>query len=270
MALLPVAQCPRRMVGACGSGSSPSLSRPMSTAWRTACSGWPSISCCPGASASGRRAPASRGQPAGPDDGQPAGDPCTLPGASGSVGAVARVPDVPARPRVPGHPARWLPEHRAELVHLASPFFLGARAAGRARRLRLPMVAVYQTDVPGYARAYRLGPPAEAAAWRWVRDIHNAADRTLAPSTAAPSGCVRTACSASGCGAAAWTASVQPGARSESLRRALAPTARVLVGYVGRLAHGEASRPAGRRWPGCRGCAWSSWAAAPPSAAAPG
>ena len=43
-----------------------------------------------------------------------------------------------------------------EVVHLASPVFLGAHGAAVARRLGLPTVAVYQTDLPSYARAYRL------------------------------------------------------------------------------------------------------------------
>ncbi len=45
------------------------------------------------------------------------------------------------------------------------------------------MVAVYQTDLPNYARAYHLGRPTVAFAWRWLRDIHNTAGRTLAPSS---------------------------------------------------------------------------------------
>ena len=77
----------------------------------------------------------------------------------------------------------WLADHRTDLVHLASPFILGARGGKAARRLGLPAVAVYQTDVPGYARAYHYGRTAEALAWRWVRRIHNGAARTLAPST---------------------------------------------------------------------------------------
>ncbi|HWG64856.1 MAG TPA: glycosyltransferase, partial [Streptosporangiaceae bacterium] len=79
---------------------------------------------------------------------------------------------------------RWLVSHRAVLVHLASPFVLGAAGCTAAKRLGLPVVAVYQTDVPAYARDYHTGGLGEQAAWRWVRRIHNAADRTLAPSTA--------------------------------------------------------------------------------------
>ena len=132
---------------------------------------------------------------------------------------------------------RALLGHRAELVHLASPFFLGALGSRAARRLRLPVVAVYQTDVPGYARAYHWGRAAEAAAWRWLRGIHNAADRTLAPSSP---GVERLA--AHGVqrvwmwGRGVDTQRFSPAARSEALRRALAPGGEVLAGYVGRLA----------------------------------
>jgi phosphatidylinositol alpha 1,6-mannosyltransferase len=131
----------------------------------------------------------------------------------------------------------WLLAHRADLVHLASPFFLGAPGGSAARRLRLPAIAVYQTDVPAYARAYHWGSLAEAAAWRWLRRIHNAADRTLAPSTASVErleahGIQRVW---------RWGRGVDcqrfaPTARSEELRRSLAPGGEALVGYVGRLA----------------------------------
>src|SRR6266496_5641524 len=108
---------------------------------------------------------------------------------------VVRVPAVP----LPGYPSfrlglpsrrvrAALVRHRAEVVHLASPVFLGAHGAAVARRLGLPTVAVYQTDLPSYARAYRLGRAGEAFAWRWLRGIHNGAARTLAPSTVTATG----------------------------------------------------------------------------------
>ncbi|HKT05955.1 MAG TPA: glycosyltransferase, partial [Rugosimonospora sp.] len=112
---------------------------------------------------------------------------------------VVRVPSV-AMPGYPtfrlGLPSRRISaamiSHGTDLVHLAAPFFLGARGSAVAQHLDLPTVAVYQTDVPGYAGVYgrraaamlRVNTLGEAAAWRWLRGIHNAADRTLAPSTA--------------------------------------------------------------------------------------
>jgi phosphatidylinositol alpha 1,6-mannosyltransferase len=78
---------------------------------------------------------------------------------------------------------------------------------------------------------------AEAAAWRWVRRIHNQAGRTLAPSTATAThlhehGIERVWLWRRGVD----TARFDPAHRSASLRRALAPNGEVLVGYVGRLA----------------------------------
>jgi phosphatidylinositol alpha 1,6-mannosyltransferase len=88
---------------------------------------------------------------------------------------VVRVPAVPLpgypgfRLGLPGRRVRSaLIRHQAELVHLASPVVLGAYGAAVARRLGLPTVAVYQTDLPSYARAYRFGPAGEAFAWRWL------------------------------------------------------------------------------------------------------
>ena len=121
--------------------------------------------------------------------------------------------------------------HRADLVHLASPFVLGS---GRSR---LPTVAVYMTDMPGYARVYGTGRLGEAAAWRWLRRIHNAADRTLAPSAASAENLrahgVERVCV---WGRGVDTQLFSPAKRSERLRRELAPGGEVLAGYVGRLA----------------------------------
>lgn len=116
----------------------------------------------------------------------------SAPGGDGSFPCpVVRLPSLPM-PGYPGfrigvptrHLHAALAGHRAELVHLASPFVLGSPAVAAARRDCLPAVAVYQTDVPAYARVYGAGKLGEAAAWRWLRRIHNASDRTLAPSVA--------------------------------------------------------------------------------------
>lgn len=155
---------------------------------------------------------------------------------------VVRVPSLP----LPGYPqvrvalpsrrvAAAIAAHRAELVHLASPFVLGVRGMAAAARLGLPAVAVYQTDLAGYARTY-VGA-GEAAAWRRIRAVHSAADRTLAPSTAAlrdleGHGVERVRLWPRGVD----TARFRPQLRDEELRRELAPDGELIVGYVGRLA----------------------------------
>jgi phosphatidylinositol alpha 1,6-mannosyltransferase len=155
---------------------------------------------------------------------------------------VIRVPSVPL-PRYRGFrlglPSPKLADaliaHAPHVVHLASPFFLGARGSAVAEQLGLRMLAVYQTDVASYARQYyRWG---EAAAWRWLRAIHNGAQRTLAPSSTSAAdlmahGVKRVWLWRRGVDARRF----DPAKRSEALREALAPSGEVLVGYVGRLA----------------------------------
>ncbi|MFH8801461.1 glycosyltransferase family 4 protein [Streptomyces sp. NPDC017936] len=155
---------------------------------------------------------------------------------------VVRVPSLP----LPGYPqvrvalpsrrvAAALAAHRADVVHLAGPFVLGVRGMAAAARLGIPAVAVYQTDLAGYARTY-VGA-GETAAWRRIRSVHAAADLTLAPSSAAlhdleTHGVPRVRLWARGVD----TVRFRPDRHDEALRRALAPNGEVIVGYVGRLA----------------------------------
>ncbi|WBB82176.1 glycosyltransferase family 1 protein [Micromonospora sp. WMMD882] len=156
---------------------------------------------------------------------------------------VVRIPSVPMpryqsfRLGLPGSRlADTLLTYAPDVVHLASPFVLGGRAATLAARHRLPTVAVYQTDVASYAREYRLGW-GEAAAWRRIREIHNSAGRTLAPSTRAAADLIANGVERIWL----WRRGVdaerfQPARRDPAIRRRLAPDGQVLVGYVGRLA----------------------------------
>ncbi len=158
---------------------------------------------------------------------------------------VIRIPSVP----IPGYGnlrmglplprlAAALKAAQPDLVHLANPFVLGARGMSVATAQNLPTVAVYQTDLPSYARMYYRFELGERAAWRWIRRVHNMADRTLAPSTSAATALVahgveRVWLWRRGVDAARF----DPGRRSAHLHKALAPNGELLVGYVGRLAH---------------------------------
>lgn len=73
-----------------------------------------------------------------------------------------------------------LTEFRPDVVHLASPIALGWVGLRAARRLGIPTIAVYQTDIPGFLRQYNV--PGEAACARWVARIHKRSTRTLVPS----------------------------------------------------------------------------------------
>ncbi|MEU8828359.1 glycosyltransferase family 1 protein [Streptomyces sp. NPDC048636] len=185
--------------------------------------------------------------PAGPPGGAPVASGDGPPEDQGEVDRshpypVVRVPSLP----LPGYPqvrvalpsrrlAAAITSHGSDLVHLASPFVLGARGMTAALRLRIPAVAVYQTDLGGYARTY-LGA-GENAAWRRIRAVHTAADRTLAPSTAAARdleehGVPRVRLWPRGVD----TTRFHPSRRDPELRRALAPGGELIVGYIGRLA----------------------------------
>ena len=123
-----------------------------------------------------------------------------------------------------------------DVVHLASPALLGWGGVKAARRLGVPTVAVYQTDVPGFAASYGIGIT-ERAAWAWFRHLHRMADRTLAPSTATMESLV-----AHGIPRVHhWARGVDmigyaPSARDEALRQHWSPDGKPIVGFVGRLA----------------------------------
>lgn len=161
---------------------------------------------------------------------------------------VHRVASVPVRQFDVGLPTpeieRLLADVAPDVVHVASPFVLGARALATARRLDLPSVAVFQTDMAAYVRQHTPGPAGAAAAattWRWIRRVHSWADATLAPSSAAladlrAQAVPRTALWGRGVDAALFNPAWRQDALTRALRRELAPDGERLVGYVGRLA----------------------------------
>jgi phosphatidylinositol alpha 1,6-mannosyltransferase len=123
-----------------------------------------------------------------------------------------------------------------DVMHLASPALLGYGGVKAARRLGVPTVAVYQTDVPGFAASYGI-PMTARAAWAWFRHLHSLADRTLAPSSVTMESLV-----AHGFPRVhRWARGVDvlrfaPSARSAALRRRWSPEGKQIVGFVGRLA----------------------------------
>jgi phosphatidylinositol alpha 1,6-mannosyltransferase len=123
-----------------------------------------------------------------------------------------------------------------DVVHLASPALLGYGGLRAARRLGVPTVAVFQTDVAGFAAAYGAAT-ASRAVWAWIRHLHRLADRTLAPSTSAMESLAvqripRVFHWARGVDITGFV----PSARDAALRRQWSPDGKPIVGYVGRLA----------------------------------
>jgi phosphatidylinositol alpha 1,6-mannosyltransferase len=122
------------------------------------------------------------------------------------------------------------------VVHLAAPVALGAAGAEAARRADVPSVAVFQTDLAGFATRYRAGVLGRPI-WSHLRGVHNRCALTLAPSSMAVWGLRRHGISPVECwGRGVDLARFHPHHRDEALHRRLAPRGEVIVGTVGRLA----------------------------------
>jgi phosphatidylinositol alpha 1,6-mannosyltransferase len=125
-----------------------------------------------------------------------------------------------------------------DVIHLASPIFLGHYVARIARKAGIPTVSVYQTDIAGFARHYGL-TIAHSTLKKWVSRIHQASDITLAPSKWAcrdleQSGVKNVRLWKRGVDLVNFT----PARRDESLRSNIAGSKeKLIVGYVGRIAN---------------------------------
>ncbi|WP_100444364.1 glycosyltransferase family 4 protein [Glycomyces xiaoerkulensis] len=129
-----------------------------------------------------------------------------------------------------------LQAHRPDVIHLASPFGYTGRAADWATAAGVGAVAVWQTDLPSYTRAYHL-TAFEQLVWRRLRRIHSQAAVNLALSR-----CTARSLAAQGIAGVEVlphgvdTDRFDPARRDRSVHDALAPDGELLVGYVGRLA----------------------------------
>lgn len=157
---------------------------------------------------------------------------------------IHQVPSIAYRQFPVGLPSpqvqRILARFAPDVLHAASPFFLGAQAIAAANRLGVPSVAIYQTDVAGFARRNGLGLTSSIA-WKYVRWVHEGADLTLAPSAASEYDLREAGVSRIG----RWGRGVDleryhPNKRrtraAVALRDRLSPDGEVVVGYVGRIA----------------------------------
>jgi phosphatidylinositol alpha 1,6-mannosyltransferase len=157
---------------------------------------------------------------------------------------VTEIPAIPYRQfpvGLPGlHVQRIMEEFGPDVVHVASPFLLGAEAISASRRLGIPTVAIFQTDVAGYARRNRLSA-FQPLAWKIIRRIHRDATLTLVPSSATmrdlrSAGLKRLKRWGRGVDLETYHPRNHERAAVRELRQQLAPHGEVVVGYVGRVA----------------------------------
>lgn len=156
---------------------------------------------------------------------------------------IKHVPSIAMKKLIPmGVPRKYLEPllegFAPDVIHLASPIFLGHYVARIAKRMSIPTVSVYQTDIAGFARHYGL-TIAHSTLKRWVSRIHQASDITLAPSKWA----CRDLENSGVKNVRLWkrgvdTVNFTPSRRDESLRQNLVGNKKkLIVGYVGRLAN---------------------------------
>ena len=160
---------------------------------------------------------------------------------------VRAVPVIPTQNFLPTGMPMGLPQKRIQhlldgfspdVIHLASPFALGSYANKMAKKLDIPTVSIYQTDLGGFAKQYGFGI-AQSSLQKILYKIHSQTDRTLAPSTSA---CLDLHL-AGVPEVYLWRRGVNtelfnPSKRSASLRDTWknGDQSKIIVGFVGRLA----------------------------------
>ena len=133
-----------------------------------------------------------------------------------------------------------LREFNPDVVHVAAPFAFGRQAIRVAHRMGVPAIAIYQTDIAGYAQRYGL-PGLRPIIDRMIGAIHRRATVNLAP-TAEGADYLR---KIGAKGVAVWGRGVDLEAYNPQKRDLVASTGyrkrlgahdHIIVGFVGRLA----------------------------------
>jgi len=159
---------------------------------------------------------------------------------------IKRVPAIPVQSLLPIGLPIAMPTRKLEylldgfapdVLHLASPFALGGYTARIAKRLQIPTVSIYQTDLAGFAAHYG-GAIAQSSLRKIVGRIHSNTNRTLAPSRSACAELLSQGVE----NVHLWRRGVNttlfnPMQRNFELRKKWGADQKLIIGYVGRLAN---------------------------------
>lgn len=126
--------------------------------------------------------------------------------------------------------------HNFDIIHVASPFVLGYLALKVSKQLNIPSVAIYQTDVTGFAKFYGFRI-LERIINYWIAKVHKSADLNLVPSRWAKENLFNLGVR----NMELWGRGVDveffnPIKRSLTLRQNWNSKSKIFIGYVGRLA----------------------------------
>lgn len=131
-------------------------------------------------------------------------------------------------------------EFEPDVIHVAAPFALGRQALRVAKKLEIPAIAIYQTDISGYLQRYNL-ELLKPAVDEFVASIHRQASITLAPTPETAANL--TALNAGkvdvwgrGIDLKAYDPARKQSLEVEALRAKYVRPGNLLVGFVGRLA----------------------------------
>src|SRR5262249_24916896 len=133
---------------------------------------------------------------------------------------------------------RIVADFRPDVIHVADPMLLAAAGVTWGRRLGVPVVASYHTNLAAYCDYFRLGLLKEPV-WAYRRLLHNQCSVTLCPSRSTAHELMRRSFK----NVAVWPRAVDsflfnPQRRSEAWRARIAgDAARPIFLYVGRLSH---------------------------------
>jgi glycosyltransferase involved in cell wall biosynthesis len=133
---------------------------------------------------------------------------------------------------------RRLARFQPDIVHLADPMLLGLAGVYWSKRIAVPVVAAYHTNLAEYARHFRLGI-LKPVIWRYRRFLHNQCAATLCPSPSTATmlslqGFERVHLWPRGVDSALFS----PDKRDPTRRQALGADDRsTLILYVGRVSH---------------------------------
>jgi glycosyltransferase involved in cell wall biosynthesis len=126
---------------------------------------------------------------------------------------------------------------KPDVLHVADPMLLGAAGIAWARRVGVPVVSSYHTNLAAYCAHYGF-PFLQEPAWFYRKILHNQCEATLCPSPSTASAVERRGFERVG----VWPRGVDsvlfhPAKRSEEWRRAFGGETKKITLYVGRLSY---------------------------------